>query len=200
LDGQLLSVREELGAAGIGLAADDDRSMLRVECARLARLLRKQLWHTIGLAPAGDDVAVPAIAFELGRALAGTNAGPVGVVDARGSWACARSLVDGAVPDGTLLATSWLLDNLAVLTPRSFGGTAMLAQLQRAVVEKTSVFGHLVVDLTGFDHLGEQLAAFAFLDAVFPVARSGRTTARQIQRWLRDFPEGRALGVLLSGL
>ncbi len=194
------SVHEELRAAGILLAAEDEASALRVECARLARRMREPLMHAIGLAPAGDDVAVPAIAIELGRALAEGSASPVAVVDAQGTWVCARALVAGAGPDGRLVATSWLLDNLAVLTSRTLDAGAMVGQLRRVVVDEAAIFGHLVVDLTGFDHLGEQLAAFELLDAVVLVARSGRTTRRQIQRWLRDLPHGRGLGVLLTGL
>ena len=195
-------IAEALRAAGIGFADDkhDDRRAVQVECARLVRRMRERLVHTIALVPAGDDVAVPAISIEIGRAFADKSAGAVGVVDAHASWACARALVEGALPDGTLVVTSWLLENLAVLTPRISQPGAMLRQLHSLVVEQALIFSHLVVDLTGFDHLGEQMAAFDLLDAVVLVARSGRTTTRQIQRWLRDMPEGRSLGVLLTGL
>jgi len=193
-------VHDELRAAGIGVTADGDPPALRVECARLARRMRERLVQTLGLVPAGDDVAVPAVAIELGRALAESSASSVGVLDAHGSWACARALIRDAPPDGTLFGTSWLFDNLAVLTPRIFEAGAMLGLLQSAVVEHIGVFNHLVVDLTGFDHLGEQLAAFQLLDAVVLVARSGRTTTRQVQRWLRDLPDDRSLGVLLTGV
>ena len=193
-------VHDELRAAGIQVTAHGDPPALRAECARLARRMRERLVQTIGLVPAGDDVAIPAVAIELGRALADTSASAVGVVDANGSWACARALIRDAPPDGTLFGTSWLFDNLAVLTPRIFVAGAMLGQLHSAVVEHSGVFNHLVVDLTGFDHLGEQLTAFQLLDAAVLVARSGRTTTRQVQRWLRDLPDECSLGVLLTGL
>jgi hypothetical protein len=70
----------------------------------------------------------------------------------------------------------------------------------RSVLRETASFGELIVDLTGFDHRGEHLAAFELLDAVALVARCGRTTARRIERWLRDLPDGRDLGVLLTGV
>jgi hypothetical protein len=190
--------REQLRAAGIELAAGGDREALLLECARLARRMRERLVRAIGLAPAGDDVAVPAIAIELGHALAVTSPGPVGVVDANGSWPCARGLVEIAASDGRPLVTSWLLDNLAVLTPRV--PSAALEQLRSALAEQATGFEDLVVDLTGFDHLGEELAAFWLFDAVVLVARCGRTTTRQIERWMRAIPDERGLGVLLTGL
>ncbi|HKA89862.1 MAG TPA: hypothetical protein VKE22_19510 [Haliangiales bacterium] len=196
----MAGVHELLRAAGIELTADDDRPALRVECARLARRMRERMVRTIGLYPADDTVAVPSIAIELGRALADKSPGSVGVVDAHGSWACARALAGAAPADGTLVATSWITDNLAVLTPRIFDAGAMLGQLRAAVVENGVAFSDLVVDLTGLDHLGDQLAAFELLEAVAVVARSGRTTTRQIQRRLRDIPEWSSLGVLLTGL
>ena len=192
-------VHDELLAAGIPVTSDGAPAV-RVECARLARRMRERLVQTIGLVPAGDNVAVPAVAIELGRALADSSASAVGVIDAHGSWPCARALIRDAPADGTLFGASWLFDNLAVLTPRIFEAGAMLGQLQTAVMEHSGVFQHLVVDLTGYDHLGEQLAAFALLDAVVVVARSGRSTMRQVQRWVSDLPERRSLGVLLTGL
>jgi Mrp family chromosome partitioning ATPase len=190
---------EELRAAGIAVAAPDELPALRVECARLARRMREQRVRTVGLAPAADDVAVPAVAIELARAFAANLSGPVGVVDALGGWSCARALVEAAGPGSAHLATSWLGENLAVLTPRSFDLSAMLGLLLFSAVDEAADFDRLVVDLTGLDHLGE-LGALELLDAVALVARSGRTTARQVQRWLRRFPEGRSLGVILTGV
>lgn len=191
---------EKLSAAGIPLLDGDDRSALRTECARLARRMRDEAVHTIGLAPAGDEVAVPATAIELGRALAERNHGSVGIVDALGSWPCAHALVEGAVRDRTVVATNWLVDDVAVITPRIREPGTMLAQLRGVMANGVVTFRHLVVDLTGVDHLGELVAASDLLDAVVVVARSGRTTTRQLQRWFRDLPARKGLGVLLTGL
>lgn len=193
-------VHEKLRAAGIALVPGGDRQAVRSECARLASRLREQRARTIGLVPVADDVAVPAVAIELGSALAERCAGPVGVVDASGSWTCARALVEDAAPDGTPLATSWLLGNLAVLTPRSPEPSALPVQLRSFLLGEGAAFDHLVADLTGLEQLGEQVAAVDLLEAVALVARSGMTTARQIRRRMRDLPGGRLLGVLLTGL
>jgi len=190
---------EELRAVGIDVGTEDARLVLRAECMRLARRVRERRARLVGLAPAGDDVAVPAIAIELGRALAATGITAVGVVDAHGSWPCARRLTASAAAGADLLATSWLFPNVAVLTPRAPRPGDALERLHGALVRETASFGELVVDLTGFDHRGEHVAAFELLDAVALVARCGRTTARQIQRRLRDVPDRRDLGVLLTG-
>lgn len=194
------NVPEEIRAAGIRLKAGDDLPLLRSECARLARCLRERKARSIGLAPAADHVAVPAVAIELARALADRSRSPVGVVDAGGSWACAGPLAEGSPAGGRILATIWLLENLALLTPRARKASEVLDELRGVAAGEAAGFGHLVVDLTGLDRLGEQVAAFDLLDAVAIVARSGLTTARQIQRRIRDLPEGRSLGVLLTGL
>jgi hypothetical protein len=192
-------VQELLRSAGIGFAAAEEHPDAHVECARMARLLRERASRAVGLVPAGDDVAVPSLAIALGRALASREAA-VGVLDAAAGWPCAEALRARAVPYGTEVATSWVVENLAVLTPRAADAGELLSRLRGALVDKGAIFGHLVVDLTGFGPLGEHVGAYALMDAVALVARSGRTTTRQVERWLRDFPEGRSLGVLLTGV
>jgi len=191
------TAEETLRAAGIELTSGDDWPDLRIECARLARFLHERRARAVGLVPAADDVAVPAVALALGRALADRSA-LVGVVDGLGTWPCAHGLTEGAPHDGTLVVTNWLSDNLALLTPSGDGGPA-LARLQGIVGDRTAAFKYFVVDLTGFDHLGDQIAAHALLDSVVLVARSGRTRAGRIRRWLRSVPSERGLGVLLTG-
>ena len=193
------SVHDAIRSAGIVLEAGDGPPVLRGECSRMARLVRESLASTVGLAPAWDDVAVPAPAMELARALASMSDRPVGVVDALGSWGCASELTGGSNGDGTP-ATSQLLDNLALITLRPPDPYASLGSLKGWVVREAAVYGHLVVDLTGFEDVGERRAAFNLLDAAVVVARCGRTTIRQVEDALRDVPEGRGLGVLLTGL
>ncbi len=190
------TVHDEIRAAGIELVAHGAHPELWAECARLARLLRERHVHTIGLAPAGADVAIPAVAIELGRAIAESGA-LVGVLDGLGTWPCARALIERAGPGSVPLATTRLLEGVALLTPYGSDARSSVAHLQSALLQAEGGFTHLVVDLTGFGQLGEELAACEILDGVVLVARSGRTTVRQIQRWLRDHA---GLGVLLTGL
>jgi hypothetical protein len=196
----MTSVHDVLRAVGVEFEKGRDRPALRSECARLATLVRSRGVYALGLFPASDDVAVPAPAMALGRALADASPRPVGVVDVQGTWSCARALAALAKPDGEPVVTSWALESLAVLTPRATDPAAGLPFLRTIVANRGATFGHLVFDLTGLDHLGEHVAAFDALDAVALIARSGRTTTRQVQRGICEIPVTRRLGVLLTGL
>ena len=166
----------------------------------MARLVREAMVYSVGLAPAWNDVAVPAPALGLAWALVNWSARPVGILDALGTWGCARELVAGAVRDGGPVITSWIQDGLALLTPSTQDPVVGLTRLRACVVSQSARFSHLVVDLTGFDQLGERRAAFGSVDSTALVARSGRTTFRQVHDAMAEVPEGRALGVLLTGL
>ena len=166
---------------------------LEARCAAVARRLVDGRVRAVGLAPADDDVAVPPAALLLGRALGLASAGRVAVIDAIGTWASSTSRSRRGV------ATTWLLDDLAVLSPPPAAPGGGLAQLQALVEEQGAAFDRLVVDLTGLDHAGEQLGACALLDAVVVVARSGRTRERDLWRWTTALPPPGPLGVLLTG-
>ncbi len=189
---------EALRAAGLLLEEGRDAAPGRMEAARVARLLRERGVPSVGLVPADDEVAVPAIAVLIGDALARVSGRSIGLVDAAGDWPGAGDL-HAASSDGSPLATSWLRDGLALLGPRAFHPGSALAPLRGGVSLVPGTFEHLVVDLTGFDRLGELATAMALLDGALLVARSGRTTHGQVRRWLGQCPGGRGLGVLLTG-
>jgi hypothetical protein len=190
---------DALHAAGIEVVQEGSAGA-NLEFARLARLVRERHAWSVGLLPVGDDVAVPGTAIELGRALAAASSRPVGVLDALGGWPRVRDLAALDALEEAPLAATWILDDVAVITPRLEEGARSLSGLRAALAEGRAAFAHIAVDLTGVDHLGEQLEAFALLDAVALVARSGRTTTRQVRRALAGVAEERCLGVLLTGL
>ena len=195
----MANVHERLRAVGLRIDAGHLRPEVGTECTRLARVLQQKNCRVVGVAPAGDGVAVPAVALQLGLALARVSGSPVGVVDAHGSWPSSQSLVGSTRPDPSLFATYWIVDNLALLTPRTFDIGAMLFKLNNALHAEAQVFQYLVIDMTGFDHLGEHLSAIALMDGVIVVARSGHSTLDDLTRWMRDVPGERNLGVLLVG-
>ncbi len=192
-------VLEALRAAGLVVADGTDAAPERMEGARVARLLREGGQRAVGLVPADDGVAVPALAILLGGVLANVSGRPVGLVDAAGSWPGAPGSRAPATTGEPLLDTSWIREGLAVLQPFGFDPGVALAPLQAALARAPADFAHLVVDLTGFDQLGLLPAAMRLLDGSLLVARCGRTTRRQVRRWLEAAPAGRALGVLLTG-
>jgi hypothetical protein len=193
------TVKDALRTAGIQLSALESPDV-RAGLSRLTRLLRERQVRTVGLSPVADDVAVPALAVGLALSLADASPDAIGLVDACGTWACAGALGrSGRERADRPAATNWLDERVAFLEPPSARPGHLASQLRDIAQDAAAAFGHLVFDLTGMDHLGEEVAAIQFLDASILVARSGRTTARQIELRLRDIPRERFLGVLLTG-
>jgi hypothetical protein len=192
------NVLEALAAAGLD-PGGADRPEVRSSLARLARIIRTRGLRSLGLCPAGDEVVIPPLALALGRSLAETGPDPVAVVDAAGDWACASDLLALSDPTETDGAISWIAERLAILTP--WPGTAgeTLVTLKLALAAGSGRFSALVVDLTGLGPMGASTGAFALLDGTAVVARAGKTTRRRVVQALRDIPEGRNLGVLLTG-
>jgi hypothetical protein len=87
---------------------------------------------------------------------------------------------------------------VALLSLGRFGPGTALDHLEELVSDRTAP-GRLVVDLTGFDRLGEHLGACELLDGLALVARSGDTLTHDLSRAAHDLPEDRFLGVLLVG-
>jgi hypothetical protein len=192
------AIHDALRASGIW-KGDEVRPVVRVAYGRLARVLRARRVRTLGLVPAGDGVAVPAVAIELARALVHAAAADVAVVDPLGRWTGAeRSARDAGAE--RWYATEWIADRVAVLSPVT-ADAAMAVPLLRAILrDELANYLHLVVDLTGFDRLGERAAASELLDGCAVVARSGQTRQREVARVLAELDERRALGVVLTGL
>jgi hypothetical protein len=189
---------DALGAAGIGLG-DATRPEVRSSLAELARRVREEGVRTLGLAPADDDVAIPPLAIALGRSLAEMVGGPVAVVDAAGGWPCAPELLEFTQRPSAALATSWIADRLAILTPHPVEPGDALSTLAAILSAGAVSFEQVVVDLTGLDHLGASAGAFHLLDGTALVARVGRTSVRRVARAYRDIPDPRRLGVVLTG-
>jgi hypothetical protein len=72
-------------------------------------------------------------------------------------------------------------------------------QLARVLLEGSDLFAHVLVDLTGFELLGEHASAGACMDAVAVVGRAHKTRERELIELARLMPHGRFLGVLLVG-
>ena len=80
-----------------------------------------------------------------------------------------------------MFATRWLRGQLALLTPPRAGEAgAGVPQLARVIQHSIELFSHVLVDLTGFEKLGEHLAAIEMMDGVVVVARAGRTTEDEL--------------------
>ena len=72
-------------------------------------------------------------------------------------------------------------------------------QLARVLLEGSDLFAHVLVDLTGFELLGEHASAAACMDAVAIVGNAHQSREQELVELARLMPGGRFLGVLLVG-
>jgi len=196
--GRPATADEEL-LASIGLSVDD--AQVRAEATRFARRLASTGARAIGFVPADDLVAVPPIAIQLGLALCDLTGATIAVVDANVRYPGLSGLADlSDLEDDTVFATRWLRGSLALLTPpRVERAGEVVPRLARLLIESADLFAHVLVDLTGFDLIGEHGSAAACMDAVIIVGRAHVTREGQLAALRRLIPESRFLGVLLAG-
>lgn len=170
------------------------------ECLRISRSLRHAGHHVVGLVPAGPDVAVPPLALQLGMTLVELARGTVALVDANLHWpALMPQHVDGRrkVDGESLFAGRWLR-SLAILAPRRAGTVGeQLQQLARVLEKASDRCAHVLVDLTGYDRLGDLLGAVGLTGGVAIVARAGSTREGDIVRLRDELPPEKNLGVVL---
>ena len=192
-----------LESLGIHVASGDRDSEAHAECVRIARRLIVGRRKVIGFVPARADVAVPPLAIQLGLALVELSGATAAYVDANVRQPALSELAanEPTENEGTsLFSTRWLSEALAVLTPgkTEHPGEAVPA-LAALLINGSRLFSHILVDLTGFDELGEHASAAACCDGVILVGRAHRTRERDILQFMNEMPESRFLGVLLVG-
>jgi hypothetical protein len=188
---------DEDSLASLGLAPSAPAQ--RAECVRIARHIRDSGARVIGFVPSDDQVGVPALLVHLGLALCDLTGGTAAVVDAnvRYPGLPAPSHGDRTLPS-TVFATRWLRGALALLSPaHAEHAGEVVPQLARALLECTELFGHVLVDLTGFELLGEHATAAACMDGVVMVGRARVTRESDLVRLAPQMPRRRFLGVLL---
>ncbi len=194
---------DRLAAAGISIVDGElDRAGVHAEAVRIARRIHAARRKVVGFIPATDRVAVPPVALQLGSALVELTGATIAFVDANLRYPALAGIAAGDTGESRqgVFETRWLRGSLAVLTPRGAerAGEAVPA-LARLLLDGIDLFEYVLVDLTGFDLLGEHASAGACMDAVVLVAGAHRTRERDVLRYLRELPQGRFLGVLLVG-
>jgi hypothetical protein len=190
-----------LASLGIHLAGDD-HGLVQAAAARIARRIHEERIRVIGFVPADDLVAVPPIVIQLGLALADLTGATIAVVDANVRYPGLAALNKGLHPDrgDSVFSTRWLRGSLALLSPpRVERAGEVVPQLQRVLTDGADLFAHVLVDLTGFELLGEHASAAACMDAVAVVGRAHRSREQELVALAQLMPAGRFLGVLLVG-
>jgi hypothetical protein len=187
----------------LGIAVGDDRSgELKAACARIARRIHGDKLRVVGFVPSDDKVAVPPVIIQLGLALVDLTGATIGVIDANVRYPGLAELNQGQATDSdeTVFSTRWIHGSLALLSPpRAEKAGEVVPQLARVLLEGSDLFAHVLVDLTGFELLGEHGSAAACCDAVALVSRAHTTRERELLELASLMPQGRFLGVLLVG-
>lgn len=198
------TTREEadrLGEVGIHLVGDEAPEV-RAECIRIARRLLAEQVKVIGFVPAEDRVGIPAMAIQIGLALVELSGATAAYVDANVRYPALADLASGSDRgnEDSVFSTRWLMGSLALLTPfRAERAGEAVPALANLLLDGTQLFEHVLVDLTGFELLGEHASAAACMDGVVLVARAHGTKESKILHFLNEMPESRFLGVLLVG-
>lgn len=189
--------------ASLGMELDSRHAgEVRAACAPMARRIARENARVVGFVPSDDLVAVPPLLIYLGLALCDLTGATVAVVDANVRYPGLASIARGQRTDrdDSVFATRWLRGSLALLSPpRVERAGEVVPQLARVLLESAELFAHVLVDLTGFELLGEHATAAACMDAVALVGRAHHTRERELVELATLMPRGRFLGVLLVG-
>ncbi len=189
----------------IGLRHEgDDLGEMRAACAKVARRLIKigtmVPAKVVGFVPTGDDVAVPPAMIQLALALSNQTGSPTAVVDANVRYPGLSALASEGQIGDTVYSTRWVSQSVALLSPRgSARAGEVVPQLARVVSDGAELFGHMLVDLTGFELIGEHASAAAGMDLVIVVGRTHRTREAELLALAQVLPADKFLGVLLVG-
>lgn len=189
--------------ASLGIAIGEERTgELKAACAKIARRIHASGIRVIGFVPGDDKVAVPPVLIQLGLALCDLTGATIAVVDANVRYPGLGSLNRGRTADheDSVFSTRWLRGSLALLSPPGVERAGeVVPQLARVLLDGADLFAHVLVDLTGFELLGEHASAAACMDGVAIVARAHLTHEQQLMELAQLMPQGRFLGVLLVG-
>jgi hypothetical protein len=188
-----------LVALGIDPKGDGE---LKAACTRVARRLHEEGVRVVGFVPAEEGVAVPPVLIQLGLALVELTGATIAVVDANVRYPGLGALNEGKQTDSddSVFSTRWLRGSLALLSaPHVERAGEVVPQLARVLIDGADLFAHVLVDLTGFELLGEHASAAACMDAVALVGRAHHTRENDLRGLAPLWPHGRFLGVLLVG-
>jgi len=189
--------------AALGIEVGGSRhGELAAACAPIVRRIRADGLRVIGFIPSDDKVAVPPLLIQLGLALSEATGNTVAVVDANVRYPGLPSAAKDSptIHDQSVFSTRWLRGQLALISPpHAERAGQVVPQLARVLIEGAELFGHVLVDLTGFELLGEHATAAACMDAVALVGRAHQTHETDLVGLADLMPKGRFLGVLLVG-
>jgi hypothetical protein len=186
----------------VSLGIEPGGGELRAACTRVARQIHNEGVRVVGFVPVEDTVAVPPVLIQLGIALTELTGATIAVVDANVRYPGLGMLNRGKERDSdeSVFSTRWLYGSLALLSaPQVESAGQVVPQLARVLIDGADLFEHVLVDLTGFELLGEHASAAACMDAVALVGRAHHTREKELVELAPLMPRGRFLGVLIVG-
>jgi hypothetical protein len=190
-----------LEALGIAPLSRTEAPEVYAELYRVARRLRESRRGVVGLVPADRDVAIPALGVQLALVLSDACDRPVALVDGNTRLPALAELGRSATPaaeQGFVVVS--VAERVDVITPnRPTRGGLDLAAVETVIERQRSRYAHLLVDLTGYEAVGEHWLGYELCDGVVVVARAGRTRERDLVARRRELPADRDLGTLLVG-
>jgi hypothetical protein len=151
------------------------------------------------MTPVDENAAVPPIAVQLGVALMELGGSTVAYLDANTRYPALTPTGSGDDPDGTgAFSTHWLFESLALLTPKKHARAVdAVAQLEQALSEGAQLFEYVLVDLTGFEQLGELEEALDLVEHLILVVSAGRSRERDLIDFQLRLADQPILGTLL---
>lgn len=194
------AVSDDDVVAALGIDTTDGE--VKAACTRVARKIHGEGVRVVGFVPAENTVAVPPVLIQLGIALTELTGATIAVVDANVRYPGLGELNQDKSTDSdeSVFSTRWLHGSLALLSaPEVERAGQVVPQLARVLIDGSDLFAHVLVDLTGFELLGEHASAAACMDAVALVGRAHHTREHELLELARFMPHGRFLGVLLVG-
>lgn len=166
---------------------------------RIARRIAAEPVRRVGFFAADDAVGTSAVLLQLGLAYGELTGRPCAIIDAN-PGAPGLAAIANVAEEGDAFAIRWLRDTLAVITPTDIAAPRdWMPRLDDILESGVDPFSLCLVDLTGFESVGEHLAAGHRMDRVVVLARSGVATADALGRWSTAFPKALFWGVVLVG-
>lgn len=167
---------------------------------RTARRIRVARRRRIGLLPASETVGVPPSALQLAVVLGHVAQAPAAFIDANTRWPALAALAqEKQLPQVQGFAVVQASEWLHVLVPSQPQMRIDLAALAELVVRHAGAYQQLLLDLTGFEILGEHAAAFDLVDGVLLIARAGTSSEAQMMRVQAAVPPKLLMGGILLG-
>ncbi len=172
------------------------------EIVRVARKVHMSDRQVVGFWPASPTVAIPPLISVIGQALSNITTLPMALIDANIRWPGVVLPQGEAAKDAneSLFTRLQLSEKLTLFMPQQIGPEgAGVPQLRLLVQRIRGRFHHILVDLTGFDKIGEHLNALEIMEGIYIVGRARESMEYDYLRIHYQIPKDLNLGVILQG-